>query len=156
MDNIKFGQFITARRTELGLTQAELADRLHVTYKAVSKWETGKGFPDIQLLEPLAKALDVTVMELIQEQKELEPLTGRQTDEVLVEVMQDSANHTGTRIFRAMKWVLFIVGLIFAGLFLPEFLWLLTTRTAVPSSIGVIGGADGPTAIYVSTVGADF
>lgn len=47
------------------MTQAELAERLGVTFQAVSRWETGRGFPDISLLEPLAKALDLSVTALI-------------------------------------------------------------------------------------------
>ena len=52
-------------REKKGLTQAQLADFLGVSSKAVSKWETAKGLPDITLIEPLAKALSVSVMELI-------------------------------------------------------------------------------------------
>ena len=54
MDNQKLGIFITELRKEKGLTQAQLAQKLNVTDKAVSKWERGVGFPDIKLLEPLA------------------------------------------------------------------------------------------------------
>lgn len=47
------------------MTQEELAQKINVSSKAVSKWETGRGFPDIGLLEILAKALDVSVIELL-------------------------------------------------------------------------------------------
>ena len=66
MDNIRFGSFVAQLRKERGLTQKELAQRLHVTDKAVSKWETGRGFPDLKLLEPLAQALDISLVELLQ------------------------------------------------------------------------------------------
>ena len=59
MDNQKLGIFITELRKEKGLTQAQLAQKLNVTDKAVSKWERGVGFPDIKLLEPLADVLDI-------------------------------------------------------------------------------------------------
>ena len=52
-------------RESKGLTQTELAERLGVSSKTVSKWETAKGLPDITLLEPLAQALDVSIMELM-------------------------------------------------------------------------------------------
>lgn len=65
MDNYVTGAAIKDLREAKGLTQEELAERIHVTAKAVSKWETGKGFPDIRLLEPLAKALDISVIELL-------------------------------------------------------------------------------------------
>ena len=66
MDNIRFGSFVAQLRKERGLTQKELAQRLHVTDKAVSKWETGRGFPDLKLLEPLAQTLEVSLVELLQ------------------------------------------------------------------------------------------
>jgi transcriptional regulator with XRE-family HTH domain len=47
------------------MTQEELAERIFVSGKAVSKWETGQGFPDVSLLEPLAAALDISVIELL-------------------------------------------------------------------------------------------
>ena len=59
------GAMIKRLREEKKLTQAELADKIFVTDKAVSKWETGRGYPDILLVEPLAKALDVSVIELL-------------------------------------------------------------------------------------------
>ncbi len=70
MDNIRFGAFVAQLRKEQGLTQKELADRLNVTDKAVSKWETGKGFPDVKLLEPLAQALGISLVELIRGEKD--------------------------------------------------------------------------------------
>lgn len=70
MDNIRFGAFVAQLRKEQGLTQKGLADRLNVTDKAVSKWETGKGFPDVKLLEPLAQALGISLVELIRGEKD--------------------------------------------------------------------------------------
>ena len=65
MDNYVTGATIRSLREGKGMTQEELAERIHVSAKAVSKWETGKGFPDISLLEPLASALDISVIELL-------------------------------------------------------------------------------------------
>ena len=64
MDQMKTGALIRARRTEMGLTQKQLADRIHVSDKAVSKWETGKGCPDIALLAELSAVLALD-MELL-------------------------------------------------------------------------------------------
>lgn len=58
------GTIIKELREKNNLTQAELADKLNVTDKAVSKWETNHGYPDISLIEPLAEALDISVIEL--------------------------------------------------------------------------------------------
>ena len=65
MDNYVTGAVIRGLRESKRLTQEELAERIHVSAKAVSKWETGKGFPDISLLEPLAAALGISVIELL-------------------------------------------------------------------------------------------
>ena len=59
------GATIKRLREAKGITQAELADRIGVSSKAVSKWETAKGLPDISLIEPLAQSLGVSVMELM-------------------------------------------------------------------------------------------
>jgi len=66
MDNLKTGTFIRERRKEKGLTQKDLARQLHVTDRAVSKWERGLCAPDISLLEPLAEMLEVSIVELIE------------------------------------------------------------------------------------------
>lgn len=59
------GSIIKKLREQNGMTQEELADYLCVSNKAVSKWETGKGYPDVTLIEPLAKALRISVIELL-------------------------------------------------------------------------------------------
>lgn len=60
-----FGGFIAILRKEAGMTQKQLADRLHVTDRAVSKWERGLSYPDVTLMEPLAAVLGVGVDELL-------------------------------------------------------------------------------------------
>lgn len=65
MDNYVTGVVIRALREKQNMTQEELAQKICVTGKAVSKWETGRGFPDIGLLENLGKALGVSVIELL-------------------------------------------------------------------------------------------
>lgn len=69
MDAKKFGQFISALRKEKNMTQADLAKKLQVTDKAVSRWERGLGFPDINSIEPLAEALGVSVLEIMRSKK---------------------------------------------------------------------------------------
>lgn len=65
MDNRTIGKFIATRRRQLGLTQSALAEQLHITDKAVSRWERGLGLPDIGHLPALAEALGVSVDELL-------------------------------------------------------------------------------------------
>lgn len=66
MDKELTGQFITELRKEKGLTQKQLAESLNVTDKAVSKWERGLSFPDISMLEPISRVLDISIMELLE------------------------------------------------------------------------------------------
>ena len=65
MDAKMFGAFLAQVRRVQGLTQAELAEQLHVTDKAVSRWERGVGLPDINTLEPLADALGLSLADLM-------------------------------------------------------------------------------------------
>ena len=69
MDNKKFGQFILKLRKEKGWTQLELAEKLNITDKAVSKWERGTGFPDIKMIEPLAEVFNVSILEIMQSER---------------------------------------------------------------------------------------
>lgn len=72
MDAKKFGRFIAEQRKEKGMTQANLAEILHITDKAVSKWERGSGSPDISNLSEVAKVLGITVDELLNGERKIE------------------------------------------------------------------------------------
>ena len=81
MDAIYTGNMIAARRKKLGFTQKELAERLHVTDKAVSKWERGINCPDIALLEKVAAELQFSVIDLLGiENESQEQIVSRMTD----------------------------------------------------------------------------
>lgn len=69
MDAVKTGKLIREVRGEKKITQKELAEMLHVSNAAISKWENGHGFPDISLLESLADALEISVTELVNGQR---------------------------------------------------------------------------------------
>ena len=70
MDYQKTGELIAGKRKELGMTQKMLAEKLHISDRTVSKWERGVGFPDISLIEPLADALGLSVLEIFHGQRE--------------------------------------------------------------------------------------
>ncbi|MBO4360083.1 MAG: helix-turn-helix transcriptional regulator, partial [Eubacteriaceae bacterium] len=65
MDRYITGDTIRRIREQRRMTQEELAEKIFVSSKAVSRWETGRGYPDISLLEPLADALGISVIELL-------------------------------------------------------------------------------------------
>lgn len=87
MDAEKTGRFIAGLRGELGMTQRELADKISVTDKAVSKWERGRGFPDIAILEMLSKELNVSITELMSGERSTPETIKAQSDSTLVETL---------------------------------------------------------------------
>ena len=98
MEAKKFGQFIAGIRKEKKMTQAELAGKVHVTDKAISRWERGLGFPDIQTLEPLAQALGISVLELMRserqetEKQDQQPEELRYTQGEVAEMLQNAGD----------------------------------------------------------------
>ena len=90
MNNQATGALIRELRKEKDLTQKELAQRLHVTDRAVSKWERGLCAPDIALLEPLAQALDATVLELVSGARAEQEPALENVDSAVKEVLQYS------------------------------------------------------------------
>lgn len=65
MEQVKIGKFIASKRKEQGLTQLQLAEKLGITDRAVSKWETGKSLPDASLMPELCKLLKITINDLL-------------------------------------------------------------------------------------------
>ena len=123
MDNVKFGKFVRACRQERHMTQKQLAEHLHVSDKAVSKWENGIGFPDIKLLEPLARCLGVGLLELMQsERTREEQIRTIQAEQVVSDTISQSEKLEAQRITMGKIRLLLTVSalgilyLIFAGL----------------------------------------
>ena len=107
MDSEGIGGVISRLRRERGLTQRQLAERLHVTDKAVSKWETGKGFPDLKLLDPLAQVLNVSLVELLQGERTPSPtLTKEEAGQAAVQAMEQSQKNTARRYLKLFQWLL--------------------------------------------------
>lgn len=93
MNYEKIGEFITVKRKSLGLTQKDLAEKLNITDRAVSRWERGLGCPDISLLEEVATILNVSVLDLLHGE-ELE--TKEKENQFMVSIL----NQSGKKI----KW----------------------------------------------------
>ena len=123
MDKQSFGKYIAEKRKQLGMTQMQLAEKLHVTDKAVSKWERGLSYPDVTLLEPLAEELSVSIGELLScrvpaaEERE-QPMTEEkrketvQTDESLqavVEISKDTVQQKRRDIRRLITALVVVV-----------------------------------------------
>lgn len=89
IDKEQFGAFVAGLRKEKGLMQKELAEKLYVSDKAVSKWERGLSIPDVTLLVPLAEILGVSVTELLECRRipQEEPMDSRQTEDLVKKVI---------------------------------------------------------------------
>ncbi len=93
MNQIKIGAFISERRKAKGWTQSQLAEKLEITDKAISKWETGRSMPDLSLFMPLCTLLDVTVNELFAGECIAEEKLKEKADEVLMDVITNWLGH---------------------------------------------------------------
>lgn len=89
MNQEQIGKFIADMRKEKGLTQLQLAEKLNVNNKTVSRWETGKNMPDYSILESLTSELDITVNELIRGERIIKEEIIREYDHNLVEVLRE-------------------------------------------------------------------
>ncbi len=128
MDKTQLGAFIAERRKALGLTQKDLAARLHVTDKAVSKWERGLSYPDVTLLEPLAASLGLNLTELVSCTPHAE--TGEETreEQAMKDVLQLSADSVAATRKKGRRWiaVLAAVCLILAAMLTAFVSWSVT------------------------------
>lgn len=127
MDREMLGRFIAQRRKERNMTQRELAEKLHVTDKAVSKWERGAGCPDISLLEPLAEALELSVDQLLtyqtaptEPEAAAEPVTSQAVQAVLDLTLEERRARRRRRWFIAMAVTLSLIVLAVVYVFLSS------------------------------------
>lgn len=111
MDNQKTGTLIARRRTELGLTQKQLAEQLHLSDRTISRWERGVGFPEISLLEPLADALGLSVLELLRGERMEPPPQDVET------TIRDAAQTFGTNFkttIKRLRWIFAALAVLLA------------------------------------------
>ena len=112
IDKEKFGGFVAQLRKEKGLMQKDLAEKLYVSDKAVSKWERGLSIPDVALLVPLGEILGVTVTELLECRRLLEdaPMDTRQTEEIVKKVIglseEEQRKYRPDRLKRGLQLLL--------------------------------------------------
>ncbi|MBO5065093.1 MAG: helix-turn-helix transcriptional regulator [Clostridia bacterium] len=110
MNAVNVGKFISQLRKEKELTQKELAEKLGVTDKAVSKWETGKCYPDVETIEKISHLFEVSINELLNGEKILPENVQEEADKTIINVMKDTKKekHKG----RIIALILSIITLI--------------------------------------------
>lgn len=137
MDAKIFGAFIAECRKEKNMTQADLAAKLNVTDKAVSRWERGVGFPDINTIEELALALEISILELMKSER---IAANEVTKEEATDVITDTLNVVKLQRRQERKNALFILGIvaviIIFVLFLDSMQWQIDTL--IFACVGVV------------------
>ena len=93
MDQVKIGKFIAQMRKEQNLTQRGLADKLSISDKTVSKWERGRGLPEVSLMLPLCGALGITVNDLLTGQRVAEADYQTRAEENMMNLMRENAEN---------------------------------------------------------------
>ena len=121
MDQIKIGKFIAEERKAKKYTQRELADKLSISDKTISKWERGNGFPEVSLLLPLCNELEITVNELLSGERLQEMDYKKKAEENMVNLVKEAQESKKKIIMSAMVGVLVIVAavplFVVAGMF---------------------------------------
>ena len=110
MDQIKIGKFIAQMRKENSLTQRELADILCISDKTVSKWENGKGMPEVSLMMPLCEALDITANELLSGERLTQENYIKKAEENIMTLVKEREESKKKIILSAIVAVITIIG----------------------------------------------
>lgn len=140
MDNIATGKFITKKRKEQNLTQEQLAERLGVSNKTISKWETGKCMPDYSVIELLCKELNTTLAELMNGE-ENEKSIHTYDNEQMIEMMKEIQSLRNMKILLIGFFLLlmggtkFVLSQIFGGTDVQDFLSGLMLGISVPEML---------------------
>lgn len=136
MDQVEIGKFLREMRKEQSMTQRELAEKLDISDKTVSKWETGNGLPEVGLMLPLCDALKISVNELLSAERLDEKQYFKKAEENIMDLLKEKAEAKKKIVIGALTvLVTFLAGLalvLVAGM-LDMRVWLrvLLVATAV-------------------------
>ncbi len=134
MDQIKIGKFIASCRKEQGMTQAVLAEKLGISDRAVSKWETGRSMPDSGIMLELCDLLKINVNELLSGEKIMAEFYDKRAEENLL-AMKRQIEEKNRQMLRTEYWIALpavLAGLVmvFVASFVEMPMWLRITLTA--------------------------
>ena len=122
MDQIRIGKFIAAARKAHGMTQKQLAERLLISDKTVSKWERGKGLPEVGLMLPLCEALQITVNDLLSGEKISENNYQKKAEENMMSLMQENQEnkkHLALSVICGVITVIAVCALVVIAAYMP-------------------------------------
>lgn len=140
MDQIAIGKFIAKKRKEQNLTQEQLAERLGVSNKTISKWETGKCMPDYSIVELLCKELNTTLAELMNGEED-EKSIHTYDNEQFVEMIKEMQNLKNTKtliigfILIIMGGVMLALSQMFGGTDIQDFLSGFMLGISIPEML---------------------
>ena len=113
MTNKNMGEFIHVLRKEKGLTQRELAEKIAVSDKTVSKWETGYALPDTSMLLKLCTTLNVSVNELLSGERIEESAYSQKADATIVNLIKENEKSKKTRVLTSVLSVILLLAAVF-------------------------------------------
>lgn len=133
MNQEKIGKFILELRKEKNMTQMDLADKIGVTDRAVSKWENGKGMPDLSLMQPLCKELGITINDLLSGEK----IDNHDDQEKFEESGLDTGQYSNEKMIKCFG---FYIGVFFSGIFVIPTLGVVAPVFTLCAIIAPLGG----------------
>lgn len=121
MNQVLTGKFIADERKKKGYNQSELADKLGISNRTVSKWETGNGFPDVSLLLPLCEELEVSVNELLSGERISKEDYEKKAEENMVEIINKNKKASKEERIISLMLTISIVIVALTGSILAKF-----------------------------------
>jgi transcriptional regulator with XRE-family HTH domain len=143
MDQIKIGKFIAELRKKSNLTQSQLAEKLNITDRAVSKWETGKAMPDSSIMIELCSLLKITVNDLLSGEIVTKENYNKELENKLLQVIKQKESYDKKLL--TLEWVVGVLSIIvlmlpiFIGAFLPMQDWqrvIIVFSGVIPAFVG--------------------
>lgn len=143
MDQVKIGKFIAQCRKNVNLTQLQLAEKLNITNRAVSKWETGKALPDSSIMLALCDVLQISVNELLKGEKCMMENGNRELEQTILDLVKQKED--SDRRMLALEWVigilssLILLAPVLVAAFVPMEEWLRIVVAFSGFIPGIIG-----------------
>ena len=143
MQQQKIGKFIAEKRKQKGLTQLQLAEKLCVTDRAVSKWETGRSMPDSSIMLLLCEVLDMSVNELLNGEEIKDNDLDKKQKELILELVKEKENSDkkllAVEVAVGILSVIILIGFTFIAAFIPMETWIRILLIALGFILGLSG-----------------
>lgn len=143
MDQVKIGRFIAQRRRQANLTQMQLAEKLSITDRAVSKWETGKAMPDTSIMLPLCRILNISVNDLLSGEVITMEHYNQELENHLLEMAKQKEEADKKllhlEILIGIFSIIILLGFVFSAALVPMADWLRIVLLVVGFAISMVG-----------------